>query len=503
MCSQETDILKERFFHTSPSLKARYHEILSYAGIVLCGGGFFFLSPLLALPFFPEEYIYSVGFIAPAAILLAGGYLLWRSFRSRRPIALTINEGGIIVLISWITICLFSAFPFLIIQKLPLTHAVFESVSGWTTTGLSVLEVSKAPHLVLLWRSIMQWAGGAGLAIIMLAAIAGPLGPGLSVAEGRSEQLAPHVRTSAKIVMILYSGYTLAGFLGYFLAGMSPFDAVNHVFAAVSTGGFSTHPESIAYWNSGAVELISCILMILGNLNFLIAYLIVKEKLKAASRNGELRLLAFLIPTCILFLYPMCKNLYPSLGKSIRVAVFETISALTTTGFTTTTYTNWNSLGYLILTVLMIIGGGTCSTAGGLKQYRVYVLFKSLVWDIKRSFLPRTAVVENFVWQGERKDYISDSRIRKIATFVFFYFLTYVIGTGVLTAYGYGLKESLFEYASALSTVGLSVGITAANAPPLVLWIETLGMFLGRLEFFVIFISLGRLIRDAIVLAKR
>jgi len=133
----------------------------------------------------------------------------------------------------------------------------------------------------------------------------------------------------------------------------------------------------------------------------------------------------------------------------------------------------------------------------------VYILLKSLAWEMKRSFLPRTAVVENFVWQGERKDYINDSRVRKVANLIFIYFLAYAIGTVVLTAHGYGLKESLFEYASALSTVGLSVGITSANAPSLVLWIEIIGMFLGRLEFFVIFISIGKLIRDTTILLKK
>jgi len=406
-------------------------------------------------------------------------------------------------LFSWITLCVLSAIPFLTIQKFTLTQAIFESVSGWTTTGLSVLDISHSPHLILLWRSIMQWAGGAGFAIIMLAAIAGPIGPGISVAEGRSEQLAPHVRTSAKMVMILYSCYTVAGFFGYLLGGMNTFDALNHVLAAVSTGGFSTHPESIAFWNSTAIELVSLILMLLGNLNFLIAYLILNAKIRIASRNGELRLFAFLILTCPLILYSMGKNIYPTLEKSVRVSIFETFSALTTTGFTTTTYSSWSPLGFFILTILMIIGGGTCSTAGGMKQYRVYLLIKSLVWDMKRSFLPRTTITENFVWQGEKKDYLTDSRIRKIANFVFIYFLACAIGTGVLMAHGYSLKDSFFEFASALSTVGLSVGITTANAPKLVLWMETMGMFLGRLEFFIIFIGIGKLIRDTSILVKR
>lgn len=458
--------------------------------------------PLSTAAFYPIEHVGWIGFLAPAVVLITIGSFLWWKLRSGRPFALTINEGGIIVLLSWITLCILSAIPFLIIQKLALTQAVFESVSGWTTTGLSILDLSKTPHILLLWRSIMQWAGGAGFAIIMLAAITGPIGPGLSAAEGRSEQLAPHVRTSAKMVMILYSSYTLAGFLGYLLGGMNSFDALNHVLAAVSTGGFSTHPDSIAYWNSMTIEIISLVLMLLGNLNFLISYLILKRKLKTASRHGEIRLFVFLIFTCFLIIYPICRNIYPSLGKSIRVAVFETLSALTTTGFTTTTYGSWSPVGYFILIILMIIGGGTCSTAGGVKQYRVYILFKSLTWEIKRMFLPRTAVVENFIWQGERKDYITDARIRKVATFIFLYFLAYVIGTVVLTAHGYGLKESLFEYASTLSTVGLSTGITSAAAPKLVLWIETIGMFFGRLEFFVIFIGIGKIIRDTAILTK-
>jgi trk system potassium uptake protein TrkH len=124
------------------------------------------------------------------------------------------------------------------------------------------------------------------------------------------------------------------------------------------------------------------------------------------------------------------------------------------------------------------------------------VLFKSLVWEIRRPFLPRTAVIENYIWQGERKDYISDQQVRRIATFVFLYLTTYIIGSGIIAMYGYGLKESLFEFASALGTVGLSIGITSASSPPLMLWTEILGMFLGRLEFFVIFVGMGKIIRD-------
>lgn len=480
------------------SLKQRYRAIFSYTGLILLLCGFLMLTPLLALLAYPGEWAHSLGFILPAIILIGIGIGMWKSFQQSKPVILTVQEGGVIVLLSWVVVILFSALPFIVIHRLSFTQAVFESVSGWTTTGLSVVDVTRTTHIILLWRSIMQLAGGAGLAIIMLAAIAGPVGPGLSAAEGRSEQLVPHVRESAKLVIAIYSGYVLVGILAYWLAGMAPFDAVNHAFAALSTGGFSTQAESIGHWDSVAIESVTILLMLLGNLNFLTAYLLLHGKLKAVYRNGEVHLMTVLIPVCALSLFLLvCRGIYPSMGKSVRVAIFETITALTTTGFTTTGYGNWNSIGFLVLMVLMLIGGGTCSTAGGIKQYRVYLLFKSLLWEIHRPFLPRTTAVENYIWQGERKDFINDGRIRRVATFVFLYLAVFIVGSGILAAHGYGLRESLFEFASALGTVGLSVGVTTAYSPPLVLWTEILGMFLGRLEFFVIIVSMVKIVRDS------
>jgi trk system potassium uptake protein TrkH len=484
------------------NLRQRYKAILSYTGLILLIGGLLMFTPLFALAARPHEWVHSMGFIIPAVLLVGIGICMWRIFRPRNPIILTVQEGGVIVLLSWLVVCLFSAWPFVSVQRLSFTKAIFESVSGWTTTGLSVVDVTKTTYSILLWRSIMQLAGGAGLAIIMLAAIAGPIGPGLHVAE-RSEQLAPHVRESAKLVMVIYTGYVFVGIMAYWLAGMASFDAVNHAFAAVSTGGFSTHPESIGHWNSVTVEAVTIPLMILGNLNFLTAYLLLHGKFKAVYRNGEVRLMAALIIPCALVLFLLvCGSIYSSMGRSVRVAIFETITALTTTGFTTTSYGNWNSMGFLVLTVLMLIGGGTCSTAGGIKQYRVYLLFKSLLWGIRRPFLPKTTVVQNYIWQGERKDFINDRRIRQVATFVFLYLATYIVGSLILAAHGYGLKESLFEFASALGTVGLSVGITTAHAPSLVLWTEIFGMFLGRLEFFIIIISLVKIVRDSFTMLR-
>jgi trk system potassium uptake protein TrkH len=425
------------------------------------------------------------------------GLAAWRLLRPKDHVVLSIQEGGVIVLLSWVVVCLFSAWPFMAVTGLSFTQAVFESVSGWTTTGLSVVDVTQASHVILLWRSIMQLAGGAGLAIIMLSAITGPTGPALSVAEGR-EQLVPHVRQSAKLVMMIYSGYIAVGVVALHMAGMDWFDAVNHSFAALSTGGFSTRVESIGYWDSVAVEAVTIPLMILGNLSFITAWLMLRGKFRAVGRNGEIRLMAVMIPLCAILLFLLtAQGLYPTLGKSVRVAIFETVTALTTTGFSTVGYGDWNSFGWVVLIVLMLIGGGTCSTAGGIKQYRVFLLWKSVVWELRRSLLPRTAVTENPGWEAERQVFVNDARLRQIGAFVFLYLLTFAAGSAILAAHGYGLKESLFEYASAVGTVGLSVGVTSPSAPAGVLWAEIVGMLLGRLEFFVIFVSAAKLLRDS------
>ena len=273
-----------------------YGNILHYTGLILIMGGMLMLSPLLCLFFWSQEAEFASGFIVPSVAMLVLGVLFWRLFKPKDKQSLDIQQSAVIVVLSWVAVCLFSAWPLMAIQKLNFSQAVFESVSGWTTTGLSVVNVEVSSHLVLLWRSIMQFAGGAGLAIIMLATIVGPTGPALGIAEGRSQQLVPQVRHSAKLVMMIYTGYAVLGIPAYYLAGMNIFDAVNHTFAAISTGGFGTKTASIGYWDSVSIEAVTIPLMILGNLNFLTAYLLLHGKIKAVSKSGEIRLMILLIP---------------------------------------------------------------------------------------------------------------------------------------------------------------------------------------------------------------
>jgi len=475
-------------------LKQRYAAIISAVGMILLLSSAVMVTPLLILISHPAEADLAWAFGLPAVCLFLLGIVLWKAFRSPLNVTLTVQEGGIIVLLSWIVVILFSAWPFTSALDLPYSRALFESVSGWTTTGLSVVDVTNAGRMILIWRSIIQLAGGAGLAIIMMSAIVGPLGVGISSAEGRSDQLVPHVRRSARLVLMLYVGYAIAGTMAYWMAGMSFFDAVNHAFAAVSTGGFSTRVESIGYWDSTAIEAVTLPLMLLGNLSFVTAWLLWCGNLRLVARNGEVRLLAVLIPLSVAAMFLLTSRaLYPQIGKSIRVAVFETVTAITTTGFSTVSYGNWNAFGLFLLIILMLIGGGTCSTAGGIKQYRVYLLWKMLWWDIKRYLMPRTAVLERPIWEGNTRVFVDDARIRQMMVFIFLYLGTYVLGVMILCACGYNLVDSLFEFASAIGTVGLSVGVTTPQMPDAALWSETIAMFLGRLEFIVVIVSLFKI----------
>jgi trk system potassium uptake protein TrkH len=479
-------------------LKQRYAAMLSSTGIIFLLAAAVMLSPLAVLLAYPQEAAFAPAFVIPAGCLGLIGFFLWWRFRSSPNLTLSIQEGGVIVLASWVVVILFSAWPFVWVLKLDFSRAIFESVSGWTTTGLSVVDVAGAGQIILLWRSVMQLAGGAGLAIIMMSAIVGPSGVGISSAEGRSDQLVPHVRQSARLVLIIYSCYAAIGAFLYWMAGMSPFDAVNHAFAAVSTGGFSTYMESIGHWDSVIIEAVSLPLMLLGNLSFVTAWFLWRGRLRLVVRNGEIRLLAVLIPvSAAVVLIFTCRGLYPQLGKSLRVAVFDTVTAITTTGFSTVGYGDWNACGILMLIVLMLIGGGTCSTAGGIKQFRFYLLWKLVMGEFRRPFLPRTAMLHQPVWEGDRRVFIHDTRARQIAVFVFLYLATFAAGSLALCAYGYPIGDSLFEFASALGTVGLSVDVTSVNMPDGALWAEIAAMFLGRLEFFVVIVSFLKLGKDA------
>lgn len=479
------------------SIIKSYKTVLGYIGVLLIIIGLILLLPTITIIFYQEDMKYLYCFVIPAFIAIFIGWLLSKNIKDKRNIQLTHRQDAVIVTITWLLAATFSAFPFILSGQLNFTQAFFEAVSGWTTTGLSVVDVTLTPKIYLLFRSIMQFFGGVGLVLVMLSALSGTYGMRLYNAEGHSDYLLPNLAKSARIILSIYLGYTVAGVLLYVIFGMPLFDAVNHSIGSLSTGGFSTMKDSIGAYHSFPIELITIILMLLGTTNFAAHLLLIKGKFKTFGKIGEVQfmlvLLGILIPA-IAFL--SLNGVYSDLPRSLRISLFELTSALTTTGYSTVTYNEWKPLAILVMILLMLIGGGSGSTAGGIKVTRIHLLTKSFYWNIKKMLMPNNRIVQNYVLRPEGKVYIEDNHVSEASYYVFSYLIFYFIGVSILTYYGYSLQDSLFEFASAIGTVGLSVGITAANASPVVLWTETFGMILGRLEIYVVLITFIKITTD-------
>ncbi len=485
-------------------LRERYYLLMGYTGGISAVIGLLMLAPLLIIPFYPDEASHAGSFLIAGLPLLVAGILIWRFLKPKGMPNLSIQEGAVIVIFTWIIAILAGTIPFMAAGGLNFSQAVFEATSGWTTTGLSVVNIDEAPRIILFFRSFIQLAGGAGFAIIALSAIAGPFSAGLIGAEGRTDQLAPHMRQSANIVLTIYGGYVVIGIIALRFAGMDWFDAINHSFTALATGGFSTQTESIGYWDSAAIEGVIVILMLLGATNFGIAYIFLQGRFRVSLRSGELHSMVILLTAGIgLLLLSVTLNLYPTIDKSLRVAIFEATSAITGTGFATVGYLSWSPFGWLVLIILMTLGGGTGSTAGGLKQLRIYIMYKAIRWEIRKAFLPRHTLNEPAIWQGENRSLLTDQEVRRIAVFICSYLILLLVGSGTLMLYGYSMQDSLFEFASTLGTVGLSIGITGPDMPASLLWIQSMGMVLGRLEIFTVIIGGIKLMMDFKTLAVK
>ena len=455
--------------------------------------GFLLVIPLLGLFFSPENPELVRAFLLPSIGSLIIGVFLRKVFRPRETVRLTTPDAAIIVTLIWVVAVLLGALPFILSDTLSTVDGIFEAMSGWTTTGLTMVNPDNISKALLMWRSLMQFVGGAGLAVVMLSAIIGSLGPGVYEAEARTDHLLPHVMHTARMIIKIYLAYFVMGVGLYLLAGVNLFDALCHAMSGLATGGFSTHSESIAYWNRPSVEIISMFLMILGATNFATHHAIISSRGKKGFKDAELILISCLI-LCASFLILTHTGGWDS-GRKLRESIFQVVSAVSGTGYTTVSLTGWGELPLFVLVILMLIEGGTGSTAGGIKLYRIFIVMKSVWWWIKKQFYPSSAVIQRTIWRrGERLE-IQDRHIQAVAGFIGIYLLTYTIGVLVFLADGFTLKESMFEFASAIGTIGLSVGITGPEMPLASKIAQIFGMWLGRLEFIAIFhafIRLGR-----------
>ncbi len=478
---------------------SQYQLIFGYLGGVTMLVGGIVLLPLLLLIAFPEEIVYAQYFIIPGVSAILLGYLLTFFIKGKEKGNLQQNQDAVIVVSAWIIAVFFSSLPFILTGQYSFTQGVFEAASGWTTTGFTVIDVTKTPHLFLMFRSITHFFGGIGLVLVMLSVLSDNLGMRLYNAEGHSDKLLPNVLKSSRMIVGIYAGYILTGTVLYIIFGMPWFDALNHSIAAVATGGFSTQPDSIGHYHSFPIEMVSILLMLWGNTSFLAHLYLLRGKVANFTRYCEVQFLLFLIVTFIpvLALVLWTNHIGSAFSESLRIALFQGVSAFTTTGFQTVSSIKiFPSAALLLLIILMLIGGGAGSTSGGIKQYWVYVMLKSIVWIIRDKLSNKRVVRADRIKRPNTDQYLTPRDKWDIGVFVFLYLVVFLIGAMILTGFGYSVGDALFEFASSLGGVGLSVGIMGAAASPGILWTGIMGMFIGRLEIYVVILAAIRLCAD-------
>ena len=457
--------------------------------------GILMAVPLTALPFYPREAQYAYAFLIPSLgsifLGLLSGILPQKKDRCQQW-NYTLQNSSLTVLFAWFYGFIAGALPFVISKQLTFIQALFEAVSGWTTTGLSVMDVMNTPQIFLFHRAFMQFCGGLGFVMVMIIFIREKQSMNLFSAEGHPDKLMPNLKKTAQTIAGMYLAFLGIGTLAYGLAGMSLFDGIVHAMCALSTGGFSTRLNSIGEYNSFLIELITIVLMLIGTTNFAVLQLLMKGKFRRAFQVSEVKfmlvILAVFIPITALSL---ANTLNFSIGEGFRRAAFDVTSALSTTGYSTMSYTKWPPFAIGILTLLMLIGGGIGSTAGGIKLTRVYLMIRTTYINICKRLFPSRKITVSYYNKAQGKSLIDGTLLADTTGFISCYLSIFIVGSLLLTlTAGCSLTEAMFEFASALGTVGLSIGITGPSTNVATLAIEMLGMILGRLEIFIIFIGM-------------
>ena len=418
------------------------------------------------------------------------------------------KEGYIIVTFGWIVMSLSGMLPYLFSGAIPgVTNAFFETISGYTTTGATILEdIEALPEGILLWRSLTHWIGGMGI-IVLAIAILPLLGIGgmqLFAAEApgpSADKLHPRITDTAKRLWLIYVGYTAAETLLLKLAGMSFFDAINHSLATLSTGGFSTKNASLAFWNDQPlIQYIVIFFMFLAGSNFVLSYFAFKGKVQRVLRDEEFKFYSIFIGifTIVVALvvyfeanvpvteyHPMVNGVAES---SFRHALFQVVSVITTTGFVTADFSSWTSFLTVFFFGLFFLGGSAGSTAGGIKVMRHLLIIKNGLLEFKRTLHTNAVIPVRY-----NNKTVREHIVYNIIAFFVLYMLAFIIGSMVLGFLGLDFESAIGGAASSLGNVGPALGSLNPmsnfnDLPMLGKWWCGFLMLLGRLELFTVLI---------------
>ena len=450
-------------------------------------------------------------FLLTAGLTGAVGMLLYSIGNMSKHGTMQIRDTFMVVALSWVLFSLFGMLPFLLYGTVDnVTDAFFETMSGFSTTGATILDnIDQQPHGILFWRSIMQWMGGLGVVVFTLAflpsvakgskkvSLFAAEAPGLSV-----EKLAPTMGATSRLLWIIYIVLTLLCTIAYRVGPMNTFDAVCHAMTTIATGGFSTHQASIGYFQSNYIEWVCCFFMLLSGVNFAMYHFLFNRRFDVIKRNEELRwyLLAILIfavlfmlrfyfaPHSSSFTDEQLASHPQTWWDRIRISFFHVIALLSNTGFQSSNYDYdlWGRLFLIPTVVLMVVGGCAGSTSGGIKMVRLIVLLKYIKKTINE--LIHSSSMYTVKISGQT---VEDLSLKRVLSFFSLFIIVFMINVVALSAFGMSLEEGAISFLTCFSNYGPGSGITGPSGnfdaiPVAAKWLLSLDMVVGRLEIFTI-----------------
>lgn len=445
----------------------------------------------------------------PAVITFnIGGVLFFLGRKAKKK--LHKEDNFLIVTLTWAILAVLGMLPYLFAGTFDnLSDTFFETMSGFTTTGSTVMtNIDSQPHGILLWRSVTQWLGGLGVVVLTMAFFSqsnktyetqlfSAESPGFEV-----DKLGSRIRNTAQKLWVIYIVLTILCFTAYYLGPMNFFDAVCHSMTTVATGGFSTHQASIAFWDSTYIEYICILFMFMCGMNLALYYFLIVGRFKSFWRNEERRwyTVIILLMTGIFMLLFYSLEYTSTLSadqlasfpngfeKTFRTALFNVVSIMTSSGFQGSCfdYVSWGTAFVIPTVIIMAIGGCTGSTSGGIKVSRVAICIKNLRADLKRQLHPQAVIPVRF-----SKRPVDDRMVMRVSAFMIMYLIIIAIGTMLLTCMGIDFSTSFVSTVSAFSNIGPAYGLTGpattfAAIPAAAKWILSIIMLVGRLEIFTV-----------------
>ncbi len=467
--------------------------IIRVSGLLMFVEGVAMLLALLVSFLYNEPD--KAGIAISAAINIATGALI---ISLTRKVSKDIGkrEGFIIVSLVWILFAFLGSLPYIFTGAIPnLTDAFFETMSGFTTTGASVLNnIESLPHGILFWRALTHWLGGMGIIVLSLAILPvfGIGGMQLYIAEvpgPTPDKISPRIRQTAAAMWLVYVLLTFIQTLLLWIGKMPLFDAICHAFATMATGGFSTKQASIAFWPSPYIQYVIILFMFLAGTNFTLTYFVLRGKFKPLLKDEEFKYYSiFVLFFTLLIFAGLIKWVPGGVEESFRNALFWVVSIITTTGFSTVDYLLWPPVLIIILFAVFFIGGSAGSTGGGLKVMRIVMLFKNGYYELKRMVHPNAVIPLKF------NKHVVDSRImNNVLAFAVLYMIIFGLSTVILMVVEPDLETAMGAVASSLGNIGPGLGkvgpmLNYSEIHPFGKWFLSFLMLLGRLELFTILV---------------